>query len=94
MLAVALERLRNKLFYTTVGFEFLGRTFTLPELQRVYEILLNRKQDKRNFRRRILSLGILKPFGATRREGRHRPARLYTFRKPGWTYLRERALVT
>ena len=94
VLAVALERLRNKLFYTTVGFELLGRTFTLPELQRVYEIVLNRKQDKRNFRRRILSLGILKPLGATRREGRHRPARLYAFRKPGWTFLRERALVT
>jgi 8-oxo-dGTP diphosphatase len=94
VLAVAVERLRNKLFYTTVGFEFLGRAFTLSELQRVYEILLNRKQDKRNFRRRILSLGILKPLGGTRREGRHRPARLYAFRKPGWTYLRERALVT
>ena len=94
VLAVALERLRNKLFYTTVGFEFLGREFTLPELQRVYEILLNRRQDKRNFRRRILSLGILKPLGRTRREGRHRPARLYAFRKPGWTFLRERALVT
>jgi 8-oxo-dGTP diphosphatase len=92
VLAVAVERLRNKLFYTTVGFEFLGREFTLSDLQRVYEVLLNRRQDKRNFRRRILSLGILRPLGTSRREGRHRPARLYAFRKPRWTYLRERAL--
>jgi 8-oxo-dGTP diphosphatase len=92
VLAVALERLRNKLFYTTVGFEFLGREFTLPDLQQVYESILNRRQDKRNFRRRILSLGILKPLGRTRREGRHRPAGLYAFRKPGWTYVRERTL--
>lgn len=94
ILAYAVERLRNKLFYTTVGFEFLPREFTLSQLQSVYETLVNRKQDKRNFRRKILSLDILQASGRTRREGRHRPAGVYRFRKPRWTYLRERALVT
>lgn len=94
ILAYALERLRNKLFYTTVGFELLPREFTLSHLQEVYEILLNRRQDKRNFRRKILSLDILEALAKARREGRHRPARLYRFRKPRWTYLRERAFVT
>lgn len=92
ILAAAVERLRNKLFYTMAGFEFLRREFTLSELQGVYEVILNRRQDKRNFRRRVLSLGILQPLTRTRREGRHRPARLYAFRKPGWRFLRERKM--
>ena len=57
----------------------LWEQFTLSELQQVYEAILDREMDKRNFRRRMLSLGIIKPAGGTRMEGAHRPAQLFTF---------------
>jgi 8-oxo-dGTP diphosphatase len=78
ILAYALERLRNKLEYTTVGFQLLPEKFTLTELQDVYEAILGRKLDKRNFRRKMSLLKILKPVPEYRR-GIQRPARLYRF---------------
>jgi len=77
----AVRRLRSKLEYTNVAYSLLPRQFTLSELQLVYEAILDREMDKRNFRRRMLSLGIIKPSGAKRMEGAHRPAELYTFVK-------------
>src|SRR5215471_12582842 len=53
ILNYALERLRNKLEYTTVGFQLLPKKFMLTELQEVYEAILGRKLDKRNFRRKM-----------------------------------------
>ncbi len=75
----AIRRLRSKLEYTNVAYSLLPKQFTLSELQQVYEAILDRGFDKRNFRRRMLSLGIIKPAGGTRMEGAHRPAQLYTF---------------
>jgi 8-oxo-dGTP diphosphatase len=75
----AIRRLRSKLEYTNVAYSLLPKQFTLSELQQVYEAILDREMDKRNFRRRMLSLGIIKPSGGTRMEGAHRPAQLYTF---------------
>jgi len=75
----AVRRLRSKLDYTNVAYSLLPRQFTLSELQQVYEAILDHELDKRNFRRRMLSLGIIKPAGATRMEGAHRPAQLFTF---------------
>jgi len=75
----AVRRLRSKLEYTNVAYSLLPRQFTLSELQQVYEAILDRELDKRNFRRRMLSLGVIKPAGGTRMEGAHRPAQLYTF---------------
>ena len=75
----AVRRLRSKLEYTNVAYSLLPRQFTLSDLQQVYEAILDREMDKRNFRRRMLSLGIIKPSGAKRMEGAHRPAELYTF---------------
>jgi 8-oxo-dGTP diphosphatase len=77
----AVRRLRSKLEYTNVAYSLLPRQFTLSELQQVYEAILDREMDKRNFRRRMLSLGTIKPAGGTRMEGAHRPAQLYTFVK-------------
>ncbi|HEY8172200.1 MAG TPA: NUDIX domain-containing protein [Dehalococcoidia bacterium] len=77
----AVRRLRSKLEYTNVAYSLLPRQFTLSELQQVYEAIIDRELDKRNFRRRMLSLGIIKPAGGTRMEGAHRPAQLYTFVK-------------
>lgn len=78
ILAYAVERLRNKLEYTTVGFQLLPRRFTLTELQQVYEAILGRSLDKRNFRRKLALLGLLKP-SKERRHERGRPAQLFEF---------------
>lgn len=75
----ALNRLRGKLDYTTIAFNLLPDQFTLRELQRVYEIILHKRLDKRNFRKKILSTGILEDTGDKKMEGTHRPARLYRF---------------
>jgi 8-oxo-dGTP diphosphatase len=75
----AVERLRGKLAYTAVGFELLQEAFTLAELQNLYEIILGRVLDKRNFRKKIFDLGILEPT-SQRARGRGRPALLYRFK--------------
>lgn len=77
----ALQRLRAKLDYSNVAYSLLPPEFTLSQLQRAYEAILARPLDKRNFRKRILSLGIIQPTGRMVSEGRHRPARLYAFRE-------------
>lgn len=88
----ALERLRNKLEYTTVGFQLLHEKFTLPELQIVYETILEKKLDKRNFRRKISQLKILKPLKEFRRAGR-RPAQLFRFQAARFEKLKDKGIV-
>lgn len=80
ILEVALARLRGKLDYTSVGFELLPEKFTLGELQAVWEAVLGRALDKRNFRRRVAGLGFVEPLKEQRRTGR-RPAQLFRFRR-------------
>jgi len=74
---MALERLRAKLDYSTIAFQFMPSEFTLTDLQSVYELILGEPVDKRNFRKRILALEAVEETGRERREGAHRPARLY-----------------
>ncbi len=88
ILDYALQRLRYKLEYTTVGFQLLPKKFTLTELQKVYEIILNKPLDKRNFRKKILTLSLLQQLNETKMEGVHRPARLYTFKKKEYVFPR------
>ncbi len=76
---VALDRLRAKIQYTNVAYGLLGRGFTLGELQHVYEVIGGRPLDRRNFRKKILDSGLLRPLGKKRR-GAHRPAALHAFR--------------
>jgi 8-oxo-dGTP diphosphatase len=77
----AFQRLRAKLEYSNVAYSLVPAEFTLSQLQSAYEAILGRTLDKRNFRKRMLSLGIIEATGRTATEGRHRPARLYTFRE-------------
>jgi 8-oxo-dGTP diphosphatase len=93
ILKYAIERLRNKLEYTTVGFQLLPRKFTLTQLQRVYEAILDRRLDKRNFRRKIDLLGILTPLKEWRREGASRPARLYEFSARRFEKLKDKGII-
>lgn len=78
MARLALQRLRAKVTYSNIVYSLLPAEFTLGELQRVYEIILGRSLDRRNFRRKILATGLLKPRTRERR-GPHRPALLYGF---------------
>jgi 8-oxo-dGTP diphosphatase len=77
----ALTRLRNKLAYSNVTYSLLPKEFSLSQLQQTYEAILPGPLDKRNFRKRILSLGVLEETGRSASEGRHRPAKLYRFRE-------------
>ena len=79
ILATALERLRGKVRYAPLGFELLPRRFTLTELQRLYEIVLGRELDKRNFRRKMHAMGVLVDTGKLQRGRAHRAAKLYRF---------------
>jgi 8-oxo-dGTP diphosphatase len=79
LLAYAEERLRNKLEYTNVVYSLLPERFTLTEMQRVYEAILGEPMDKRNFRRRVVGLDIVRETGQTVKQGAHRPAMLYEF---------------
>lgn len=77
---LALQRIRSKLQYTNIIYSLLPPEFTLGELQELYETILHRSLDRRNFRKKILALGLLKRLREKRR-GTHRPAALYAFIK-------------
>lgn len=77
IIRVAHERLVAKLDYSTIAFQFLPDSFTLGELQDVYEILVDAELDKRNFRKWALALEQIDETGELRRRGNHRPARVY-----------------
>lgn len=80
---LAHKRLAAKLDYSTIALQFMPNRFTLSELQKVYEIIQGGRLDKRNFRKRVLAYGCLKETGEKRRNGNHRPARLYATTAPG-----------
>ncbi|MDH3527002.1 MAG: NUDIX hydrolase [Gammaproteobacteria bacterium] len=71
------QRLVAKLDYSTLAFQFMPEEFTLTELQAVYEIILRADIDKRNFRKWVLALERVEESGEYRRQGAHRPAKLY-----------------
>ncbi|MGV8119345.1 MAG: NUDIX domain-containing protein [Vulcanimicrobiota bacterium] len=79
IVSYALEKLRNRVVYSDTAFQLLPALFTLTELQNIHELVLDRELDKRNFRRKILMLGVVEETEEIRHEGRHRPARLYRF---------------
>ena len=81
ILDVALERLRGKLRYQPIGFELLPDKFPLRMLQHLYEIVLDRELDKRNFRKKILSMDILIELNEIEKDVAHRAAKLYRFDK-------------
>jgi ADP-ribose pyrophosphatase YjhB (NUDIX family) len=73
----ALERLKNKIEYTPIAFTLLPQYFTLTELQRVYEVILNKPLLKSNFRRKITPM--VKETDCIKENSGHRPAKYYVF---------------
>ena len=78
ILEKAIERLRGKIRYQPIGFELLPKKFSLTQLQSLYEAILGRTIDKRNFRKKLLAFDFLFPLDDFT-TGAHRPARLYRF---------------
>jgi len=90
ILKVALKRLRSKLRWQPIGIDLLPPTFTLTDLQRVYETVLGRSLDKRNFRKRVLSYDILERAGSKRLGGGPGPKpELYRFDRTSYDALLE-----
>jgi 8-oxo-dGTP diphosphatase len=80
ILKLAVERLQSRVTYTTLLSKFMPKEFTLTELEQSFESIIKTDLDKRNFRKKILKLGILTDLGKKRTGGRSRPAALYKFK--------------
>lgn len=80
ILAKCTERLRSKVLYTSLPIYLMPKDFTLGELQKVYEVILDKKIDHKSFRRRILNAEIIEDIGKMRHEGK-RPAHLYQLKE-------------
>ena len=90
ILNTAVERLKGKVRYQPIGFELLPSKFTLSQLQHLYEAVLGTELDKRNFRKKVLSFGLLVPLKETQMLGRHRPAQLFRFNAEKYEKLKKR----
>ena len=88
----ALARLKGKVRYQPIGFELLPQKFTLSQLQRVYETILERELDKRNFRKKILSMDLLIELDEVEQDVAHRAARLYRFDRKKYQQLEKDGL--
>ena len=90
IIETALARLQAKIRYQPIGFGFLPRKFTLTQLQKLYEAILCTSLDKRNFRKKILSTGLLVPLDEMEMDVAHRAAKLYRFDDRLYGELRQR----
>lgn len=79
MLKVALQRLRSRITYTTLISKLMPDSFTLTELEKAYASILKTGLDKRNFRKKVMKLKILKSLPNKKKGGAFRPAKLYSF---------------
>ena len=86
---VAREKLTRRVLNKPIGFELLPKKFTLPQLQTLYEVILDTKLDKRNFRKKLMKMNLLIKLNEKDRRGKKRPANLYKFDKRNYTNLVE-----
>ncbi|HSI08358.1 MAG TPA: NUDIX domain-containing protein [Rariglobus sp.] len=87
---VALKRLKAKVRYEPIGFELLPVKFTLGELQRLYEAVLEQPLDKRNFRKKILGMELLEALDEYQQDVAHRAAQYYRFNRQRYEQLAKR----
>lgn len=86
----AVRRLRDKITYEPIGFELLEKEFPFSDLEKLYQTLLDHDIDRRNFKKKILSLGILEELDETIQRKSGRPARLFKFNKKKYFELKEK----
>ncbi len=79
IISQALIKLRQEVMYHPVGFHLLPEKFTLTEIQSLYEVILNKKMDTRNFRKKLAKMELLKDSGEKQKNVAHRAAKLYQF---------------
>lgn len=89
ILKKALAQLRNELNQRPIGFNLMPQKFTLGQLQKLYEIILNKRLDKRNFRRKIIKLDILTATEEKEQDVSHKPAQFYQFNRDNYEKLVE-----
>lgn len=87
---VAIKRLRGKITYEPIGFELLDKEFPFSDLEKLYHTLLDHEIDRRNFKKKIISLGILEELDETIQRKSGRPARLFKFNKKKYFELKEK----
>jgi 8-oxo-dGTP diphosphatase len=92
IVATGIARLRSKVRYRPLGFDLLPERFTLTQLQRLYEAILDRPLDKRNFRKKVLGLGLVAPTAEHQSGVRHRAAQLFRFDRAAYERLEERGI--
>ncbi len=89
ILQKALQRLQNKLTYQPIGFDLLAKEFLFSELENLYCTILEKEIDRRNFRKKILSFGIIEETANFSPQKTGRPAKLFKFNKMKYKKLQE-----
>jgi len=90
ILDYAVRRLRGKIAYEPVGFELLDEEFPFSDLERLYQVLLDKELDRRNFKKKIMAYGFVEALKKSVQRGAGRPAKLYRFNRKKYFALRER----
>lgn len=89
VIQIAMRSIRNDIGYVPIGYEMLPKKFTMPELRAIYERILGKELDRRNFQRKMLSSGLIIPLNETRRAGAHKSPHLYSFHKEKYEKLKK-----
>ncbi len=92
ILKKAIERVRAKIKYEPIGFELLDKKFPFADLEKLYTVLLDRPIDRRNFTKKIMSLGLLEDTGELTTTGVGRPSKIYQFNKKRYTQLQKEGI--
>ncbi len=93
ILQLAIARLQAKITYEPIGFELLDTKFPFSDLEKLYTTLLGRAIDRRNFRKKMLSLNILDELDEKVSKGSGRPANLFKFNKERYFELKKEGII-
>ncbi len=93
ILKIAIERLQGKITYEPIGFELLDKKFPFSDLEKLYTTLLGRPIDRRNFRKKILSLNVLDALDEKVSKGSGRPANLFQFNQKRYFQLKKEGII-
>ena len=89
IIETALKRLRTKIQYQPIGFNLLNEEFAFSDLENLYKTIIGKEIDRRNFRKKIMSYGLLNDTNILKKEGTGRPGKLFTFNQQKYKELEE-----
>jgi 8-oxo-dGTP diphosphatase len=93
ILETAMQRLKGKIIYEPIGFELLDKRFPFSDLEKLYQTVLNRPLDRRNFKKKILQFGFLEETNEKQQlEGAGRPGNLYQFNESKYFQLKKEGI--